>query len=220
MEWPEDFEETDPQHRHVSHLFLVHPGDQITPHGTPELAAAAEKTLTLRGDEGTGWCMAWKACFWARLGQGDRAYRLLQNLIRPVDPAIIGLKSPNTQGGGSYPNFFCAHPPFQIDGNFGGTTAIIEMLLQSHGTETLESGETLPVIQLLPALPPTWSEGSFRGLRARGGIEIDLEWKEGKPTNCTIRSSRATTILLRIGTEVHSLDLEENGSISLTSEEL
>lgn len=219
MEWPEDFEETDPQHRHVSHLFLVHPGDQITPHGTPELAAAAEKTLTLRGDEGTGWCMAWKACFWARLGHGDRAYRLLQNLIRPVDPAIIGLKSPSTHGGGSYPNFFCAHPPFQIDGNFGGTTAIIEMLLQSHSTETLESGETLPVIQLLPALPPTWSEGSFRGLRARGGIEIDLEWSEGKPTNCTIRSSRATTILLRIGTEVHSLDLEENGSISLSSEQ-
>jgi len=220
MEWPEDYEEIEPQHRHVSHLFLLHPGDQITPHGTPELAAAAEKTLNGRGDEGTGWCMAWKACFWARLGRGERAYRLLQNLIRPVDPETIGLKSASSKGGGSYPNLFCAHPPFQIDGNFGGTTAIIEMLLQSHSTETDENDESLPVLHLLPALAPTWSEGSFRGLRARGGIEIDLAWKDSKPTSCVIRSAKSQSVLIRSGSNVKRLDLEANGTHSLPLEQL
>ena len=186
MEWPEDYEELDPRHRHVSHMFALHPGDLICPEKTPHLAKAARVTLERRGDEGTGWSMAWKVNFWARLRDGARAGTLLRNLLLPIADSTEGLEGTTYHGGGSYSNLFCAHPPFQIDGNFGGCAAIAEMLLQSHGRTTLSGGAEVTEIWLLPALPPDWSEGQVRGLRARGGFEVGIEWRGGRLAGATL----------------------------------
>lgn len=179
QEWYRDFEEADPQHRHLSHMIALHPGRQISPLTTPELAAAARKTLETRGDEGTGWSLAWKINFWARLHDGDRAHRLLSRLLRPT--GIMGTQYEG--GGGVYQNLLDAHPPFQIDGNFGATSGICEMLVQSH----LKADDGSVLVQLLPALPTAWPNGKITGLRVRGGATVDLQWEDGHLTLCTIK---------------------------------
>jgi alpha-L-fucosidase 2 len=178
MEWVEDYREADPHHRHTSHLYALHPSSQIDPLTTPALAEAARKTLEARGDVGTGWSLAWKVCFWTRLLDGERAHRLLTNLL----------------AGKTLDNLFDTHPPFQIDGNFGATAAIAEMIVQSHAREG-----GLPVVHLLPALPRAWSSGSAAGLRCQGGNVVAIRWQDGRLTEARLRSTRGGAVLVRLG---------------------
>ena len=173
MEWLEDYQEVEPQHRHVSHLYGLYPASFISPTTTPEWANAAKKTLEVRGDEGTGWSRAWKILFWARLQDGDHALEILRQLLKPAFLAN------GKVGAGTYPNLFCAHPPFQIDGNFGGSAGIAEMLIQSQNG----------YIHLLPALPSAWKNGEVKGLKARGNLTVDIKWKDGKVIDYKVKGT-------------------------------
>jgi alpha-L-fucosidase 2 len=193
QEWMEDVDDPQNKHRHVSHLFGVYPSGEITPYGTPELFAAAKKSLEFRGDAATGWSMGWKLNLWARFLDGDHAWRIMQNLIQPAGAKKAGL----------YPNLFDAHPPFQIDGNFGATAAIAEWLLQSHdpyatptSASPVEAGQAA-FLHILPALPSALPSGSVSGLRARGGLSVDLTWCAGQLEKLTVHAARAMPVTLR-----------------------
>jgi alpha-L-fucosidase 2 len=199
QEWYHDWEDQEPKHRHQTHLFGLHPGNQITVSKTPELAAASKKTLEIKGDESTGWSKGWRINLWARLQDGNHAYKMYRELLRYVEPD--GLSTNMSNGGGTYPNLFDAHPPFQIDGNFGGTAAIAEMLVQSDENN----------IYLLPALPDAWQEGSIKGLRCRGGFEIDIAWQAGKLKTATVSSKGGKTTQLVYMEKAQAVDLSTQG---------
>lgn len=222
MEWGGDWDANsrDMHHRHVSHLYGLHPGRQITALGTPELANACRKTLEMRSDNGTGWSKAWKINFWARLRDGNHAYKIIAEQLRPTSQLKVVMTD-----GGTYPNLFDAHPPFQIDGNFGATSGITEMLLQSHELYRTIPDQALPktplavdryVIDLLPALPDAWPSGTVTGLRARGGVEVsNLTWKDGKLVKATLQALADTSFKVRYGGKVVELTLKNGKTVTL-----
>jgi alpha-L-fucosidase 2 len=203
QEWYYDWADQDPKHRHQSHLFGLFPGNHITPATTPELANACRKTLEIKGDETTGWSKGWRINLWARLGDGNRAYKMYRELLRYVDPD--GVKDSKHRGGGTYPNLFDAHPPFQIDGNFGGAAAVAEMLVQSTDKQ----------ITLLPALSDSWSEGSVSGICARGGFVVSMDWANKTPKTVTISSKTGGKTTLVCGNKQKTITLAKGQKVIL-----
>jgi alpha-L-fucosidase 2 len=193
QEWYKDWEDADPNHRHISHLFGLFPGRQISPFSTPDYAKAVRQSMDLRGDGGTGWSKGWKINIWARLQDGNRAYKLIHEQLK-----LTGVEGTNyANGGGTYPNLLDAHPPFQIDGNFGGTSGMTEMLLQSHDE----------ILQLLPALPDQWSTGSVQGLKARGGYTVDIEWANKVISEVKIQSTLGNIVRIASKTPLKGKNL-------------
>ena len=193
LEYGENFAEMDEHHRHLSHLYGVFPGTEFTPETSPELFTAAQRSLERRGDQSTGWAMAWRMILWARFENGERAWNVFQEFLHP---SIPNYSKASLVGGGIYPNCFCAHPPFQIDGNFGVSAAIAEMLLQTHRSDA--AGNIL--VRLLPALPPSWKFGSVRGLCGRGGLVLDLCWDD-KKIEVKILAKRSGAFVFSYGVE-------------------
>ena len=208
QEWLEDVDDPQNRHRHVSHLWGVFPGQEINP-TTPELFDAAKKSLEMRGDGGTGWSLAWKINLWARLRDGDHANRILANLL-----TLTGSTKTKYNGGGVYPNLFDAHPPFQIDGNFGATSGMCEMFVQSHLTD----GDGTTLIDLLPALPNVWPEGTLTGLCTRSGHTVDLTWSDGKITRCRLHSTLGKPAIVRYAGTERQIDLAAGEELSLDGE--
>lgn len=196
QEWMHDWDDPNDHHRHVSHLYGLFPSNQISPYRTPELFSAAKTSLLARGDESTGWSMGWKVCLWARLLDGDHAYKLITDQLRLV--------SDNNGGGGTYPNLFDAHPPFQIDGNFGCTAGIAEMLMQSYDG----------FIYLLPSLPSLWKNGYIHGLQARGGFTLYIDWENGEVSKVKIRSQKGSNCRLRSQTELKGKGLKKANGVN------
>jgi len=195
MEWLEDYQETELNHRHISHLYGLYPASLITPESTPALALAAKKTLEVRGDDGPSWSIAYKLLFWARLHDGNRAYKLFTEIMKPTVKTDINYGA----GGGIYPNLLSAGPPFQIDGNFGTTAGIAEMLLQSHAG----------FIDFIPAIPDSWKpSGEIKGLKARGNFTVDFTWKDGRVTSYHVRSTTAGKVKIRINGQIKEIQTE------------
>ena len=194
QEWMGDWDNPNDKHRHVSHLYGMHPGDQISPYRNPELFDAVRTSMIHRGDVSTGWSMGWKVNLWARLLDGNHARKMITDQLTLVDPVRAGYSS-----GGTYPNMFDAHPPFQIDGNFGCTAGIAEMLMQCHDG----------AIHLLPALPDDWTSGSMKGLRAQGGFDVDFEWENGLLTQLRVRSNLGGNLRLRVPNEIKGKKLKQ-----------
>ena len=203
QEWYYDWEDADPKHRHQSHLFGLYPGHQIHPVRTPELARACKISLDIKGDETTGWSKGWRINLWARLWDGNRAYKMYRELLRYIEPN--GLTTSYDGGGGTYPNLLDAHPPFQIDGNFGGAAAVIEMLMQSSDDK----------IYLLPALPDAWETGSIKGVCARGGFELSFDWKNKKITRTDIIARATGKLVLINGDKQKVADLKKGQRIEI-----
>lgn len=210
QEWVEDWKQEDIQHRHISHLFALYPGRMIDPLNTPLLAEAAAKSLSLRGDNHTGWGTAWRIACYARLGQGEQAHAFFKSLIRYCTDTKIVYRN----GGGAYENLLTCHSPFQIDSNFGFSAGVVEMLLQSHLGNWKQGFE----IHLLPAIPKAWPEGAVKGLVARGGFTVDMEWKAGKLVKAVILSHFGEKAKICYNEKITDIKLGKGKTITLDSE--
>ncbi len=208
QEWIEDIDNPENKHRHISHLWGVHPGKEINWKETPDLMEAAKKSLIARGDEGTGWSLAWKINFWARFRDGNHAWKMVKMLLRPQGQATSATTGGGSSGGGSYPNLFDAHPPFQIDGNFGGASGIAEMLLQSHLNE----------IDILPALPDGIPDGHIKGIRARDGFELEFSWAGGKLTSLKVLSKAGYPLLIRYKDKIFSCPTKKGQTLEFNGD--